>query len=105
MNTVVNLLLIAACAYAIFVLYVTHKWLKEHSESINILNETILRRLPKEEDDDEEEVDELDEVYVVLRARILFTSDAKLTSEDLLVTKWLRSCAVMSSVPIKSIHS
>lgn len=55
MNTVVNLLLIAACAYAIFVLYVTHKWLKEHSESINILNETILRRLPKEEDDDEEE--------------------------------------------------
>ena len=58
-----------------------------------------------EEDDDEEELDELDEVYVVLRARILFTSDAKLTSEDLLVTKWLCSCAVMSSVPIKSIHS
>lgn len=58
MNTVVNLLLIAACAYAIFVLYVTHKWLKEHSESINILNETILRRLPEEDDDEEEDEDD-----------------------------------------------
>lgn len=51
MNTVSNLLIIAVCVYAIFVLYCTYKWLKEHSESINILNETILRRLPKEEDD------------------------------------------------------
>lgn len=55
MDTVVNLLLIAVCAYAIFVLYCTHKWLKEHSKSIDILNETILRRLPKEEDDEDDQ--------------------------------------------------
>ena len=41
MDTVINLLLIATCAYAIFVLFYTHQMLRKHDKSLDTLNSTF----------------------------------------------------------------